>query len=276
MNRRRANRRPRHNSNRKGEGSNLGAALKVLVGVIVLGALGGLIFVQTERQNAKDPDTYCHRDGPSSVTIVLLDASDIIDEVQAERIKADIIGKALNSDQGTRFDVYVADTSDGKLSKPVFKMCNPGEPERFDSLYSDVKARREAFEGFFINQMESLLSDLLTVEEAPSSPIIESIRSAATASLSRLNDSTPIRLIIVSDMVQNSSLVRHRSSSADFSEFKKSSAWPRALVDLRGARIEVLYVVRSQYSGIQNRGHQLWWEDYFSAVNGHISAFDTI
>ncbi|MBX9694463.1 MAG: hypothetical protein K2Z81_18900, partial [Cyanobacteria bacterium] len=72
-------------------------------------------------------------------------------------------------------------------------------------------------------------------EELKTSPIIESLRSAATKSFSRLGENVPVRITLVSDMVQNSAVLKQRSASDDFAAFKKSAGWSRSLVDLHHA-----------------------------------------
>lgn len=253
-----------------------GDVLKVIFGLIVIFSLAAVFFFQSERQKAIDPETFCNRAGPAEVHVILLDASDMIDEVQAERIKAKILASAINSAAGSRFDVYVADSIGGSLSEPHFAMCNPGAPSRRETLYSDVESRREAFETRFLQGMEDTLAKVLTADEASSSPILESVRSASAASFSRLNEDVPVSITIVSDMVQNSNLARHRTKSQGFDQFRDSDRWPMALVDLRSARIDVLYIRRSQYVTLQGREHLLWWEKYFDAVNGRMVAVDSI
>jgi len=246
----------------------------------------GILFFITRAQSALiDPDSFCNRNGPTGVTLVLLDASDAIDEVKAERVKSAIVNIARSSERGVRLDIYVADTSDGSLAEPAFSLCNPGAPGSYEALYSNAKKSQTLFEERFLESIELTLAGLLVVEPANASPILESIRSAATASFSRLKDSTPTELVIVSDMVQNTPILRHRVSRQgteeaaflqEFNDFQKSSSWPNALADLHDARVHLLYISRSQYRTLQGRSHQFWWEQYFNAVNARLVGIDTI
>lgn len=249
---------------------------KIALGVVVLGALGTVLFVTKSEKDAIDPVTFCNRAGPAAVTLVILDASDPADGVQIERAKATILNAAQNSAAGTRIDIFVADTPDGRLASPVFSKCNPGEPGKYETLYADAERHRQAFEESFLAAIEDNLTQLLDAEPAKSSPIIESIRSATTASLARLDDHVPVDIYIVSDMVQNSPLLRHRTGSEDFKDFQAGPTWPGALADMRGARIHLLYLARTQYRSIQSRSHTSWWESYFRAVNGRVVSIDSI
>ncbi len=274
MSRRRARRNGR--SQRRGRQGNAAAIAKVALGMAVLGGLGFAYLVVTERAEAIDPVSLCDRSGPSEVHVVLLDASDPLDGVQAERAKAEVFKSARRSPKNSRIDIYVADTPDGRLAEPAFSKCNPGAPARLDALYSDVERRQEEFDTAFLEAIEETMTSVLSAEEASASPIIESIRSASTRSFSRLNDDTPVRLTIVSDMVQNTQLLRQRSPDARFDEFEQSAGWPSALVNLHGANIHVIYVARPQYRALQGIGHQSWWQNYFNAVNGRVVSMDTI
>lgn len=262
-------------SKRQGGASWLDFA-KIALGVLVLGALGAALFVTKSKKDAIDPVTFCNREGPAAVTLVILDASDPIDGVQSERAKAAIRNAAQNSQAGTRLDIFVADTPDGRLASPVFSKCNPGAPGKYETIYANAERHRQEFEESFLAAIEDNLTILLDAKPAKSSPIIESIRSATTASLARLDDNVPIDIYIVSDMVQNSPLLRHKTGSEDFKDFQAGPTWPGALADLRGARIHLMYLARTQYRGVQGRSHTLWWETYFDAVNGRVVSIDTI
>ena len=261
---------------RKHGGLEWDALLKLALGVLVVGALGYWMVTEKARQDATDPVSFCNRSGPSEIHVVLLDASDMMDDVQIERVKAAIFRAAKGSSTGTRFDIYIANTPDGRLADPVFSKCNPGEPGKYAAINSDANAKREAFEKTFLAAIEETLSGLLTVNPASTSPIIESIRSSATRSLARVDQGTLVRMTIVSDMVQNSSMLRHQSANMDFRDFKEGASWPQALADLHDARVDLIYIARSHYRSIQGRSHQAWWEAYFNAIHGRLIGIDTI
>ncbi len=274
MSRRNSNR--RSSRNRRKNGTDIQALVKMALGIVILGGLFTSLFIVKGKTDAIDPVSFCQRAGPAEVHIVLLDASDTMDGVQAERVKATIFKSAKASSPGSRLDIYVADTPDGRLAEPVFSKCNPGEPDKFAAAYSDAKAQRESFETEFLYAIEETLSTLLNAKAAPTSPIIESIRSAAAKSLSRLDDDTPVHITIVSDMVQNSPLLKQHINQTDFETFKAGVEWPNALSDLHNARIHIVYLARSQYRAIQGRAHQAWWEAYFDAVHGRLTGIDSI
>lgn len=266
----------RRRSKSKNDAFDMGAILKFAGGLAVLIAIGAAYLVLSARQDAINPESFCHKAGPNRVLLVVLDASDTIDEVQAERVKSDIRATALNSPLGTRVDLYLADVADGELGRPLFSKCNPGKPGQYDALYSDVSSRQEQFEEGFLAAVEDSLTQLLTRPPANSSPILESVRSAATSAFSRLSPETSTEILIVSDMVQNSDLLRHRGTPPEFSEFREGPTWARAIADLKGSTIRIMYVMRPQYQSVQGRSHMLWWERYFEAVNGRLTKVDSI
>jgi hypothetical protein len=73
------------------------------------------------------------------------------------------------------------------------------------------------------------MAKVLQVEPAKTSPIIESLRSAATRSFSRLAGDVPVRITLISDMVQNSPMLKQSKGIGDFAPSRN-----RGLVQLAG------------------------------------------
>jgi len=245
--------------------------------------LGLLVAYVIGTGNSTDPLTHCPPGDPAAVSMVLVDASDPLDGVQAERAKATIISEMKAMPARGRIDIYLADTADGSLKAPTYSLCNPGAPDQFTGIINDASAVRKAFEDDYLKAVDDTMSNLLQAKELPSSPIIESLRSAATKSFARLDSKVPLHITVISDMVQNSSLLKQKAlpeSQGDlrdeFDQFAKSASWPRALVDLHRADIEIVYVSRPKYRAFQGIGHLAWWEKYFDAMNGGRMTVDTI
>lgn len=244
------------------------AILKVLAGTVVLMAGGITFFLVNQKAENTDLATWCDRAGPNGVHLILLDASDPLDGVKTEAAKAHVLKAIKVAPAGARVDVYLADRADGSLGEPIFTKCNPGEPTVTDAIVSDAKKRRQDYESGYLLAVESILAKTLQAKPLKTSPIIESLRSAATRSFARLDDGVPTRITIISDMVQNSVMLKHRSATDDFDAFKGSAGWTNALVDLHGADVHIVYVTRANYRDIQGNGHINWWARYFEAMNG--------
>jgi len=253
-----------------------GAIAKFGGGLAILAALGTTYFVVNQKAEATDAATWCNRAGPVEVHLILLDASDPLDGVQAETAKAKVIDAIRAAPEGARVDIYLADRADGSLGEPLFSKCNPGAPGALDAAISDVAKKKRDYEQGYLAAVEATMTKVLQAEELKTSPIIESLRSAATKSFSRLPEGVPVKITLVSDMVQNSAMLKQRSATDDFAKFKKSAGWSSSLVDLHHAQIDIIYVTRANYRAIQSNGHINWWSQYFDEMNGTLTESEAI
>ena len=70
-------------------------------------------------------------------------------------------------------------------------------------------------------------------------------------------------LIIISDMLHNSSDYSHYQSTPDINTFKESNFHKKINVDLMKAKINILYVLRSTSANLQNNNHKNFWASVF-------------
>jgi len=276
MSRRRSRSSSRRSRRNGGGQTPWGAIAKVAGGGAVLAGLGVVFFMVNQKAEATDPDTWCNRAGPAEVHLILLDASDPLDGVQAETARAKVVSAIRAAPENARVDIYLADRGDGSLGEPIFSKCNPGQPGAFDAAISDIEKKKRDYEQGYLAAVEETMTKVLQVEPAKTSPIIESLRSAATKSFARLPATTPVTITLISDMVQNSPMLKQSKGGTDFDAFKKSAGWSSALVDLHHARISVVYVTRANYRDVQSNAHINWWSQYFDAMNGTLLESEAI
>ena len=98
--------------------------------------------------------------------------------------------------------------------------------------------------------------------------------------LDRNFDSTKKRrLIVVSDMLQNTPEYSHYQNGADFSAWRNSAhgrEFPQ--FSLLGVEVEILYLKRTDdfARAAQNRGHVRFWEDYFVELGAFVKILKPI
>jgi hypothetical protein len=59
-----------------------------------------------QKAEATDPTTWCNRAGPAEVHLILLDASDPLDGVQAETARAKVVSAIRAAPENARVDIY--------------------------------------------------------------------------------------------------------------------------------------------------------------------------
>ena len=253
--------------------------LLVILGLILTGALavGALWLKEAKVKLGKD---LCPISGPRAVHVVMFDRSDPVSGQQEQRIRQIMDQLKEDAQLWKRFDIYTFDGDERSALKPVLSICDPGkEANIWIENPEQVRRRYQEFSAV----LDKTIKDLLRESTRPNSPIIESLRAAALASFGPLKDGQlPLRVTMISDMVQHSAAVSHFRDDADFERLSRSHAWASLRPKLRGARVDILYINRPtaerQRAPIQSRGHQLFWEQLIAAAGGQfkVDAFQLL
>jgi hypothetical protein len=124
--------------------------------------------------------------------------------------------------------------------------------------------------------LDQTVAELLRGSTQKNSPIIESIKAAAITSFGPVEQGhIPLRVTMISDMIQNTKLYSQFQSDVKFYDLGKSSAWVTQQPQLKGADVDILYLLRPTAQrnriAIQNRSHQLFWEQFVFASGGRLS-----
>lgn len=249
-----------------------GGAL-VALGLVLILSLAGLAWWLKKTRTQIDVVTNCPIDGPRAVHLIIIDRSDPISGQQAQRIKQVIDRYKVASTFGERFDVFTFEGDSNSALSPILVVCSPGRPDDANELIENPELIRQRYEERFSSVLDRVIDNLVQESERPTSPIMESIRAAALTSLGPLESgSVPIRVTLVSDMIQHSERTSHYREPPDFGSLSGSSAWPLVRPDFKGASVEILYLLRPTATRggepIQNRGHQRFWEEYVLAGFG--------
>lgn len=87
-------------------------------------------------------------------------------------------------------------------------------------------------------------------------------------------------MTLVSDMVQHTNLNSHFKAEPNFNQLSKLQAWATLQPNLKGADVDVLYLLRPSATRggaqIQNRGHMLFWEQLIAAGGGRIAVMQPL
>ena len=123
----------------------------------------------------------------------------------------------------------------------------PATRKNVDHLTQSEAIIRRNWQQKFRAPLEEELRKLLTNKEAKSSPIMESVQSVAiTHFQSTKRRDVPRRLIVVSDLLQNSDAISFYKDQPDFRRFHDSPQARGLNPDLRGVEIELWLIQRKQ------------------------------
>jgi hypothetical protein len=250
-----------------------------LVGSLLLAGFIGAAWWVRQSQVPLDPATNCPVSGAKGIHAILIDQSDPVTPQQGQRIRQEL-ARLRDKAAGERVDVYVAEGDATNVLRPVFSLCSPGQGKDANALYQNPEQIQKEFEERFASTLTRTIDDLLKAQTRSNSPIAESIRAVAITSFgSEEQGKVPLKLTVISDMIQHSDSYSHFKSSAGFSELAKSPTWRILQSNLKRAEVDVFYLLRpsARRSGgqpIQTRAHQLFWEQAVDASNGRLMSLE--
>jgi hypothetical protein len=250
-----------------------------VAGVVLITALIGGVWWLRKTKTQIDAEN-CPVSGPRAIHMIMIDRSDPISGQQAQRVRQVIRKVKDEALFGTRFDVYVFEGDIKNELQPILRLCAPGRPEEANELIENPEFVRRRYADFSAT-LDQTIDSLMAATTRPNSPIIESLRAAALSSFGPEDvQKVPLKATLISDMVQNTSMVSHYRSSPDFSALSKTMAWATLKPALHGAEVVVLYLLRPDavrgHAAIQNRGHQQFWEELIMASGGKLMGVEPI
>ena len=236
------------------------------------GAAGFLGWSQATRVDL-DTATLCPSTGPVAVHAIMLDQSDPITPLQAQRL-GQVVDKVVDGAAvGERIDLYVLTQDSAQALRPRLSLCRP-KPE--GNMWTENPKRvHERYVARFRQPLDEALRLLMVPSPAKNSPIMESVKAVCVAAFGAIPRDIPARLTVASDMIQFSRLLDHYKQK-DFEVFVKTPGWNEVAADCHSAGVNVLYFTRPRDSRVQDRRHQLFWERFFDRENASLNRMETI
>lgn len=235
-------RRPRNRSRkrlRQAESFPVGWA--VLGGLVLLAVIGGFAWLYLgalARNPERDPDTLCPRTGPTEQVLVLVDVTDPIGSITQQDVLNQLNAIADGLAKGGRFELRVLEPGNGR-TRTIFDACNPGDGSDLDHWTGNPEAAKRRWEERFDGPLQEAMDSALDAGAADTSPIMAGIQRIAVDRLGT-NDAKaiPNKLIVISDMLENTAAFSMYRSGPDYTAYKASKAPSEYGTDLTGAGVE--------------------------------------
>lgn len=250
-------------------GPPIGAALALgLVGVALIALLISALVLA--RGSPADSRTLCPAAGPSAVTAILVDATDALSPIQ----RAAVDTRLSRLIAGLRKDESVALYSlrpEGEPLRSIITLCRPSRPDETNPFTGNRRMAAERFDAVFQPKLRAALAAVMTGSPAKRSPIMAAIQAiavsafqSADAARPRRTPPLPKRLVIVSDMLENSQAGNHYAAPPDFVTFRQTAAYAHVRSHLEGVSVTLFYLRRDDGGAIQGRGHIDFWNAWFA------------
>jgi hypothetical protein len=216
-----------------------------------------------------EKDRLCPASGPAGQVVLLVDKTDPLSFTQKQAFEA-LLNK-LASEQvptGYLLSVFVLGGDYKSNPKPIFSRCNPGDGADANALTSNLTHLRKRFEDKFRQPVLGLAGKLQTATSEKYSPILEMLDMTAINGFRAEDVKGPRRLIIVSDMLHNTSEYSMYRETPDFQSFANSDYGRKTHTDLKGVEVEIQYLMNTPR--LQTRRNLKFWEDYFTSTGARV------
>jgi hypothetical protein len=233
--------------------------------------IGGATYAFFHQPPGLDQQRFCPANGPLGHVVLLVDKTDPLDFTQKQAFQNSLEQLVTRGvAPGYLLSVFVLGEDYKANAAPVFERCNPGDGAGASVLTSNPAHLKKRFEQEFRGPMQRVVEELQATKSAKYSPIFEMLEMTAINGFRKQNVNGPRKLIIVSDMLHNTSGYTMYHGNPDFERFRQSDYGRKMSTDFNGVDVELQYLLNTPQ--LQTRRHLKFWEDYFSAAGARIVA----
>lgn len=250
-------RRDREAANRRYAGFTAGVLFSVL-------ALS--VSVWLLRPAELDAATLCPTDRPlAGHTVVIVDRTDRWTQAMGSALTQLVENAQRDTDQYEKFSIVALDAENSV--HPLFSICNPGEPTFWSDLYRGRRYTTRDFEQRFVGAAERVVEQVREPSEARTSPIVEYVHRWLGSD--DFNQNVPHRrLILVSDMRQNSELYSIYSGAEDqLGDVVARQFGPSA----QGVAFDIYFVAHGQDHNVTEDEVRTAWDHAFGRIGADYS-----
>lgn len=245
----------------------------LLLGAAILAAMTiGGVFIHGKLTSIGVDERSCRTDdGTYSVTAILIDATDPFTARQREQILNSILTIANRLNQYDQIAIYSLKAQKDVVLSPELVICKPLDPKDFNALTQNAKKIQKEFNEKFLNKLSAILSSAVDGKTADTSPILEALSDISARTFQKAPNASRKRLIVVSDLIQNSSGISHYRLIPTMAQFKDLPNAHSLLPRLNGVEVCFGYLDRPTANRVQNRAHTDFWVGIVELANGSIS-----
>ena len=245
------------------------ATMKIALVMAVVLLVGGIYFWAASSRRTLD-DQLCPTT-PDSITVLLVDVTDPMNMAQRQDFENQLTKLKNSIPRYGKLVVAKVDATADRLLAPVITRCNPGTADDVSSATGDPASVQKQWDEGFDVPLTAAFTRLGGATGANQSPILESIQSVALTELQKPGQETlPKRLIVASDLLQNTADVSFYRGLPEPKSFTDGAVFRRIRTDLRGVEVELWMLERSDAATTQPRSLADLWERIIGAEGGDV------
>lgn len=256
-------------SRKKKRSARAAGVFPVFVAMAAVSAVVALVYLSvSQRPPVYDEDTLCLvSEPPSSVLAIVIDGTDVIPAVIAQKAISGIKEAVNRAAPNTLVNLYTISASAGESMSPAVSLCKPRDGSDADELTECPGCMETRFEARFERPVAGILDSLMNAEPANQSPILESIKGAVVDSFVGVDSGIRKELLIVSDLLQNSSFYSFYGGVPSVEDFETALVSEGiGSMDLLEAEVHFLVVPR-QRSADSFKEVAWFWRQFLTNQN---------
>lgn len=217
---------------------------------------------------------------PSAITVVIIDTTDPLSVYQLNVIKNKMRTLKDGLKPGEIIAIYgvpiVNKFTPDTHVEPFLKMCTPENGTNTSPLTGNPAKAKKNWDKEFSTPFDDKISQIYKATVSELSPIIETIKYVSSLEFSQYSENDiPKKLIIISDMLQNSELLSQYKTTDSFDSFSKKDSYQFARTNLSGADVTIYYLRRSN-SKKQGKDHVLFWNQFITNNGGTLTSIESM
>jgi hypothetical protein len=239
--------------------------------LIVALAIGGLAYFKLTRPPVDDVTTLCPAAGPVGHYVLLVDRTDTLNFTQQQaftELLHDVIER--RTPEGYLLSVFVLGEDFKQTATPLIELCNPGTGADKSELTTNRRKLHRQYEERFLGPLTKVAEVLVATEPSRYSPIFEMLQMVSINAFRKHAVQGERRLLIVSDMLHNTSPFSMYKGAVDYEAFANSDYGRKLTLDLRNVKVELNILINTPQ--LQTKRNLAFWEAYFNKAGARIVA----
>jgi hypothetical protein len=235
-----------------------------LVGIALLLAAGLIVayIAVTSSRPTMDSQTHCPAQGASTVTAILFDRTDPINDKQKLFLKNkldDLRDSAQKFEEG---DTYSLQDQGDNLVTPLLEVCNPGKGADVDPITGSPVLAQERWRKQFDAPLADMMSAMREGGGAKTSAILEAVQSVSLQSFQRPQIADkPRKLVLISDRLQFTRTLDFYKSELNYRMFRNSTEALRLHTNLARVAVGIFFIPRAKQDRIRPLIN--FWTEWF-------------
>jgi hypothetical protein len=230
--------------------------------LLVMAVVAGTLWWWAHQKPALDANTLCPNDGPLGHQVLLIDTTDPLND--AQKAAFDLILTRLAEKEtppGYLVSVFVLGDQFKTDAKPLVELCNPGDAQGHSQFTENLKQIQRRYRDRFLQPLFAQTAQMLRNEPAKESPILEMLQMVSLNSIAKHDVDGPRRLIVLSDLLQNSKSLSMYREVPGYDDFVKTDYARKTRIGFKGVEVEVWLLQNA--SGEKQKRLSDFWQRYF-------------